>query len=128
MRSLSMRGMMRISGPKLTIAIWPTFSLFKARSPRRLRISCSAKLSPTEKNAIEQPPTADVTAFDLYSRAKTLLLSISFSAIGRQKMLEAVELLNQAIARDPSFFLAHCQLAYAHDQLYFIGGHHSPAR
>src|SRR6202795_4033551 len=45
-----------------------------------------AKLSPTEKNAIEQPPTADVTAFDLYSRAKTLLLSISFSAIGRQKM------------------------------------------
>src|SRR6476661_6188205 len=28
-----------------------------------------AKLSPNEKSAIEQPPTADVTAFDLYSRA-----------------------------------------------------------
>src|SRR5207302_2973390 len=31
-----------------------------------------AKLSPNEKSAIEKPPTADVTAFDLYSRAKTL--------------------------------------------------------
>jgi TolB-like protein/class 3 adenylate cyclase/Tfp pilus assembly protein PilF len=87
-----------------------------------------AKLSPSEKSAIEQPPTADVTAFDLYSRAKTLLLSTSFSAIGRQKMLQAAELLNQAIARDPSFFLAQCQLAYTNDQLYFIGGDHTPAR
>jgi len=40
-----------------------------------------AKLSPKEKAAIEQPPTADVTAFDLYSRAKNLALSTSFSAI-----------------------------------------------
>src|SRR5437762_1758609 len=61
-----------------------------------------AKLSPAEKNAIEQPPTTDVTAFDLYSRAKNLILSTSFSAISRQKLLQAVDLLNQAIARDPS--------------------------
>ena len=39
-----------------------------------------AKLSPREKAAIEQAPTADVTAFDLYSRAKTLNFSTSFSA------------------------------------------------
>src|SRR5436853_4076520 len=32
-----------------------------------------AKLSPSEKAAIEQQPTADVTAFDLYSRAKNLI-------------------------------------------------------
>ena len=30
-----------------------------------------AKLSPAEKNAIEQRPTSDLTAFDQYSRAKT---------------------------------------------------------
>ena len=30
-----------------------------------------AKLSPNEKKAIEQPPTTDLAAFDLYSRAKT---------------------------------------------------------
>ena len=86
------------------------------------------KLSPSEKTAIEQPPTADVAAFDLYSRAKNLILSTSFSAVGRPNLLQAVDLLNQALARDPSFFLAQCQLAYTHDQLYFIGGDHTPAR
>jgi tetratricopeptide (TPR) repeat protein len=30
-----------------------------------------------------------------------------------------VELLNQAIARDPAFLLAYCRLAEAHDELYF---------
>ncbi len=33
-----------------------------------------AKLSPAEKNAIEERPTTDIAAFDLYSRWKTLLL------------------------------------------------------
>src|SRR5260370_30778934 len=33
-----------------------------------------AKLSPAEENAIKRPPTGDVTAFDLYTRAKNLLL------------------------------------------------------
>ena len=34
-----------------------------------------AKLSPNEKKAIEQPPTTDLVAFDLYSRAKSLLIT-----------------------------------------------------
>src|SRR4029077_10297418 len=38
-----------------------------------------AKLSPNEKAAIDLPPTADVVAFDLYSRAKSLLLTSNFS-------------------------------------------------
>jgi TolB-like protein/Tfp pilus assembly protein PilF len=87
-----------------------------------------AKLSPNEQKAIEQRPTADVTAFDLYSRAKTLLISTSFSANARAIYLQAVDLLNQAIARDPSFFEAYCQLAYTHDNLYFLGNDHTPAR
>jgi TolB-like protein/class 3 adenylate cyclase/Tfp pilus assembly protein PilF len=88
-----------------------------------------AKLSPSEKSAIERPPTADVTAFDLYSRAKTLLLSTTFSALAAKNIQQAVDLLNQALARDPSFFLAQCQLALAHDQLYFlVGKDHTPAR
>src|SRR6202035_3344748 len=41
-----------------------------------------AKLSPNEKKAIERPPTTDLAAFDLYSRAKSLLLTASFSATG----------------------------------------------
>jgi adenylate cyclase len=87
-----------------------------------------ARLSPNEKKAIEQAPTNDVTAFDLYSRAKTLILTTSFSAMGAPNLLQAVGLLNQALARDPSFFLAQCELANAHDQLYFLGYDHTPAR
>src|SRR6266513_1010241 len=87
-----------------------------------------AKLSPNEKKAIERTPTADVTAFDLYTQAKTLLLNTSFSAKGLSNMLQAVDLLNRAIARDPSFFQAYCVLASAHDSIYFLGNEHTPAR
>ncbi len=54
-----------------------------------------AKLSPSEINAISRAPTADVTAFDLYTRAKSLFLNISFSAKLLSNMLQAVDLLNQ---------------------------------
>ena len=87
-----------------------------------------AKLSPAEKKAIEQPPTTDVTAFDLYSRAKNLYLTATFSSVQRAMLLQAVDLLNQATARDPSFFLAYCQLAAAHDELYFLGGDRTAER
>jgi TolB-like protein/predicted Ser/Thr protein kinase len=87
-----------------------------------------AKISAAEKLTIERPPTADLTAFDLYSRAKNLLLMTSFSGSGRANFLQAAGLLNQAVAHDPSFFQAYCQLAYAHDLLYFFGFEHTPAR
>jgi serine/threonine-protein kinase len=88
-----------------------------------------AKLSPNEKKAIEQPPTTDLAAFDLYSRAKSLFLTASFSATGDPDLLKAIELLDQAVKRDPSFFDAYCQLAYAHEYLYAIGGFdHTSAR
>jgi TolB-like protein/class 3 adenylate cyclase/Tfp pilus assembly protein PilF len=87
-----------------------------------------AKLSPNEKKAIEQPPTTDVAAFDLYSRGKTLIVTTSFSAMGAPNLRQAIDLLNQAVARDPSFFLAQCELVRAHDQLYSLGLDHTPAR
>src|SRR5207237_10096872 len=87
-----------------------------------------AKLSPNEKSAIEESPTKDVAAFDLYTLAKTLLLTTSFSALAAQNYFKAVDLLDQALTRDPSFFLAQCQLAYVHDNMYFLGIDHTPAR
>jgi TolB-like protein/class 3 adenylate cyclase/Tfp pilus assembly protein PilF len=87
-----------------------------------------AKLSPDEKTAIERPPTSDVTAFVLYSHAKTLLLSIGFATGSEQHLLQAIDLLNEAVRRDPDFLLAYCQLAYAHDELYFFNMDHTPAR
>jgi TolB-like protein len=82
-----------------------------------------ASLSAREKTAIEQAPTNDVTAFELYARANLL---VSRSAKGN--LLEAADLLNQAVARDPSFFRAYCLLAWTHDLLYFFGHDHTPAR
>jgi TolB-like protein/predicted Ser/Thr protein kinase len=87
-----------------------------------------AKLSPAEKLAIEQPPTADLTAFNLYSRAKSLFLSSPFGTTAKANLLEAADLLNQAVVYDPSFFQAYCQLAWIHDLLYSLGFDHTPAR
>ena len=87
-----------------------------------------AKLSPGEKNAIEQRPTTDVAAFELYSRAKDLTLSISFSAIQCEYLRRAIDLLNQALATRSSFFAAQVQLAYAHDTFYGISTDHTPER
>jgi len=88
-----------------------------------------AKLSPNEKAAIEKPPTTDVAAFDLYSPARALLLTAQVSAALSQKLFEAIDLLNQAVARDPSFFVAYCDLANAHNSLYLLGtNEHTPAR
>src|SRR5438552_8842942 len=87
-----------------------------------------ARLSPSEKKEMEQRPTADVTAFDLYARAKNLLLTTSFSAMAAANLRQAADLLNQAVAYDPSFFQAYCQLAYTHDNIYFLGLDHTPAR
>jgi TolB-like protein/Tfp pilus assembly protein PilF len=86
-----------------------------------------AKLSPSEKKAIEQPPTTDLAAFDLYSRAKSLLLS-ELTATQDPDVRKAIELLDEAVKRDPSFFDAYCQLAYAHEYLYAVIGDHTAAR
>ena len=88
-----------------------------------------AKLSPNEKKAIEQPPTTDLAAFDLYSRAKSLLLKAAFSVTYDPDVRKAIELLDEAVKRDPSFFDAYCQLAYAHEYLYGqTGSDHTPTR
>src|SRR3954471_3232436 len=88
-----------------------------------------AKLSPNEKKAIEQPPTTDVAAFDLYSRARTILLTKTQSVTNRQAVRQAIDLLDQAVKLDPSFFDAYCQLAYAHEWLYAVSGSdHTPGR
>jgi TolB-like protein/class 3 adenylate cyclase/Flp pilus assembly protein TadD len=83
-----------------------------------------AKLSPSEKSEIDRPPTSDITAFELYAQAKNVLAVRN----ARANLLEAVELLNQAVTHDPSFFKAYCQLAHTHDRLYFLGYDHTPAR
>jgi serine/threonine protein kinase/tetratricopeptide (TPR) repeat protein len=87
-----------------------------------------AKISAAEALAIAQPITSDLTAFDLYTRARNLLLMKRLSASARANFFQAIDLLDAAVARDPTFFQAYCQLASAHGNLYFMGFDHIPAR
>src|ERR1700738_2057234 len=87
-----------------------------------------AQLSPGEKAAIAEQPTKDLTAYDRYLRAKFLLDITTFSSRARENLLQAVGLLDEAVAKDPTFFLAFYQLAFANDRLYFLGLDHTPAR
>src|SRR5205823_1776659 len=84
-----------------------------------------AKVWPGEENAIGRPPTTNIAAFDLYTRAKNILVTAPDRT--KAELLEAVNLLNQAVARDPSFFEAYCKLAETHDIL-FWGEEHTSAR
>jgi TolB-like protein/Flp pilus assembly protein TadD len=87
-----------------------------------------AQTSSTEKAAIQEPPTTDLVAYDSYLRAKDLINGISFSGRAKEDLFQAVQLLDQAVARDSWFFLAYGELAGAHDRIYFLGFDHSDAR
>ncbi len=87
-----------------------------------------AKLSPQEKAAIEEPPTDNLAAYDLYLRGRRLIDSRAFEARQKESLIEATRLLDEAIALDPQFVLAYYQLATAHDLIYFQGYDHTPAR
>lgn len=84
-------------------------------------------LSPAEKAAIEKPPTTDEIAYVLYVRAQ-MLISASVYTRGKENRSEAVQLLDQAIARDPAFFAAYCQLVRIHSELYLLAMDHTPER
>ena len=84
----------------------------------RIAAQLRIRLSPDVKAAIEEAPTRDLVAYDLYARAKSLIDAAVFSASAKEELLTAAEMLNQAVARDAKFFLAFYQLAHVHDQLY----------
>jgi serine/threonine protein kinase/Tfp pilus assembly protein PilF len=104
------------------------FFTIQSRIAMAIADELHARLSPNEKNEIERPATNDITAFDLYTRAKNLVLTPSFNVSARQNLLQAAALLNESVVRDPSFFRGYCQLAFVHDALYFFGHDHTSAR
>src|SRR5438046_3356179 len=83
-----------------------------------------AKISPREKAAIEEQPTKDLAAYALYVRAAGLI----DTGADWKDCFQAVDLLNQPLARDPGFLLAYCRLAEAHDTLYFTSVDRTPNR
>jgi TolB-like protein/predicted Zn-dependent protease len=95
---------------------------------KKIADQLQAKISATEKEAIEKPPTADITAFELYERAKVLWSDITNPLHAREKLPEAASLLNSAVARDPKFVAGWCLLSRVHGALYWNGFEHTSDR
>jgi TolB-like protein/Flp pilus assembly protein TadD/predicted Ser/Thr protein kinase len=89
-----------------------------------------AKVSAREKVAMQEWPTKDLAAYDFYVQATSLIDKAALGEGKEQRLdyFQAIELVNQAIARDPAFLLAYCRLAEANDELYFNGFDHTPSR
>ena len=75
-------------------------------------------LSAKEKAEFEAVPTSNPVAYERYVRAKSLIDGAVFSGRGTEDLTEAARLLNDAVSRDPGFYLAYYQLAHVHDQLF----------
>ena len=87
-----------------------------------------ARLSPQQKAQIEERPTQDLDAFELYLHAKTIVDSYINATDVRAALLQALKSLDEAIKRDPNFVSAYCYVARANDLLYFFDLDPTPNR
>jgi TolB-like protein/Tfp pilus assembly protein PilF/phage shock protein PspC (stress-responsive transcriptional regulator) len=87
-----------------------------------------AKLSPRQKAEIEERPTQDLVAFELYLQAKAIIDSYVNATDVRAELLQALKSLDEAIKRDPNFVSAYCYAARANDLLFFFDLDPTPNR
>jgi TolB-like protein/Tfp pilus assembly protein PilF len=87
-----------------------------------------AKLSPQQKAEIEERPTQDLDAFELYVQAKAIIDSYINATDVRAALLQALKSLDEAIQRDPNFVSAYCYAARANDLLFFFDLDPTPDR
>lgn len=95
---------------------------------RTIARQLQARISPSEKAAIEEAPTTDLAAHDLYLRAKALWAEVSDPNRAQEYLFQAASLLDEAVSRDPRFVLAWCLLSRSHGAIYRQGYDHSAAR
>src|SRR5438874_2780439 len=79
-----------------------------------------ARLSPQQKAELEERPTQDLDAFELYLQAKAIVDSYINATDVRAALLQALKSLDEAIQRDPNFVSAYCYAARANDLLFFF--------
>ncbi|MGH8441340.1 MAG: TPR end-of-group domain-containing protein [Nevskiaceae bacterium] len=76
------------------------------------------QLTPQEQASIQAVPTRNQAAYDLYLRAVVVLRA---SQVDVDKLRQALELLDQAIALDTDFAPAYAVAAQMHDTLHWFG-------
>jgi serine/threonine-protein kinase len=98
----------------------PVKDIFTLQSEiaRAIAAQLEAPLSPGETAALDVPPTNDLQAYDLYLRAIAIPRLVKNPAENVAMYQKKIELFDQAVARDPKFVLAYCELTQAHDRVY----------
>jgi serine/threonine protein kinase/Flp pilus assembly protein TadD len=78
---------------------------------QRIAAALKATLSPAEKKRIEQSPTQDLAAYDLYLKGREL-----YNRYRKADNEAAIELFQKALELDPAFALGHAGLGDAYAQ------------
>ena len=118
-----MRVAVRLIDPLNKVSPWtkeyerPLSEIFalKRAITRDLSARLQARLSPSEGELLNKPPTNDPIVYDLYLRATTVPEMYDSAGDMRKGLTRRVAWLDEAVARDPDFVLAYCELAKAHD-------------
>jgi TolB-like protein len=90
---------------------------------QRIVAQLKSNLSPSEKSAIEEKPTSDLEAYDLYLRGKAITNNLWKANDPHGDLLKALEFFKAAAAHDPNFALAHCEIAHTCLNLYWWWGY-----
>src|SRR5258708_10668709 len=85
----------------------------------------STQLSPDERKDIEQKPTNNLEAYDLYLQAKQLSKAWGWPGTLKENGLRAIGLLEQATREDGRFTLAYCLMANLHE-FFYLNFDHTP--
>jgi tetratricopeptide (TPR) repeat protein len=88
----------------------------------------SAQLSPEERRGIEEKPTSNLEAYDLYLQANELLNSIVMWGSTKETYSKAISILEEATQKDHQFALAYCLIAKVHDYIYWNRADFTPER
>ncbi len=98
----------------------PVSDVFTMRSEitRAVAARLQTQVSPSENLALDNSPTKDPEAYDLYLRAREGPATFRDESAVRQEMQRKIDLLTNAIGRDPKFLPAYCELAKAHGRFF----------
>ena len=84
----------------------------------------NVKLLAPDKAQLSARLTGNAEAEAFYLRAEAML----DLEVDPERMRQSVAMLQKAVTLDPKFAVAFARLAYAHTEMYWEGGDHTPAR
>jgi len=91
---------------------------------QKIAMALKAKLSPEEKQRIEQKPTDNLEAYDYYLQGR----EYAERSYEKKDLEISIELFEKAVRADPNFAEAYASLAVQHCRMHWYGFDRSPER